>query len=322
MGSTKLSKSNSFLHKKPILKKRSMSEIMLQRSISSSSLLKQAAAAVQAQQSTHGDRPMLGRATSEYAYPFSSRLSPHTSTQPSVSSSGLESPSERRHIHFNEQVEQCIALDVKGDEDEPEVFTHEYDDDSDSDDGAIMMKSSNSKRKLPPMQSKHTLTRQTTNETKTIATLPSTTLKYRGDTPEPQETALKHSSGIWSGSRLSPSPSQETLRPSKPSTRILLGEDDEDDDDLDWQPSGSFAGRRDSVAGNQDRLSAGLQKSGSSNNLSVEPNGMRRTPSGMFMPYEEDEDDVVSEGLFGKVVDTVNTAKDIAHVIWNVGWRR
>ena len=26
--------------------------------------------------------------------------------------------------------------------------------------------------------------------------------------------------------------------------------------------------------------------------------------------------------LFGKVVDTVNTAKDIAHVIWNVGWRR
>jgi hypothetical protein len=49
---------------------------------------------------------------------------------------------------------------------------------------------------------------------------------------------------------------------------------------------------------------------------------MRRTPSGMFMPLEEDEDDVVSEGLFGKVVDTVNTAKDIAHVIWNVGWRR
>jgi hypothetical protein len=26
-------------------------------------------------------------------------------------------------------------------------------------------------------------------------------------------------------------------------------------------------------------------------------------------------------GLFGKAVDTVNTAKDIAYVIWNVGWR-
>jgi hypothetical protein len=38
---------------------------------------------------------------------------------------------------------------------------------------------------------------------------------------------------------------------------------------------------------------------------------MRRTPSGMFIPYEEDEDDRVSEGLVGKVVDSVNTAKDI-----------
>jgi hypothetical protein len=41
--------------------------------------------------------------------------------------------------------------------------------------------------------------------------------------------------------------------------------------------------------------------------------GLRRTPSGIFMPYEEDEDDVVDAG---------NTARDIAHVIWNVGWRR
>jgi hypothetical protein len=321
IGSSKLSKSNSFLNKKPILKKRSMSEIMLQKSLSSSSLLKQAAAAIQAQQSTHGDRPLLGRATSEYAYPFSSRLSPHASTQPSISSSGLESPNERRHIHFNEQVEQCIALDIKGDEEEPDIYPQEYDD-SDSDDGAIMMKRSNSKRKLPPLHSKRPAARPNNNETKTIATLPSTTLKYREDTPEPQETAMKHSSGIWSGNRLSPSPSQETLRPSKPSSRILLGEDDEDDDDLDWQPSGSFGSRKDSVAVTQDRLSSGLKKTGSSSSLNGEPSGMRRTPSGMFMPYEEDEDDVVSEGLFGKVVDTVNTAKDIAHVIWNVGWRR
>jgi hypothetical protein len=42
----------------------------------------------------------------------------------------------------------------------------------------------------------------------------------------------------------------------------------------------------------------------------------------MFMPYEEDEDEGPNDGLLGRVVDTVNTAKDIAHVIWNVGWRR
>jgi hypothetical protein len=41
----------------------------------------------------------------------------------------------------------------------------------------------------------------------------------------------------------------------------------------------------------------------------------------MFMPYEEDEDEVVAAGLFGQVVDTVNTARGIAHVICNVGWR-
>jgi hypothetical protein len=36
----------------------------------------------------------------------------------------------------------------------------------------------------------------------------------------------------------------------------------------------------------------------------------------MFMLLDED---AVPEGLFGKVVDTVNTSKDIARIIWNVG---
>jgi hypothetical protein len=190
--SSRISKSNSFLNKKPILKKRSMSEIMLQRSLSSSSLLKQAAAAVQAQQSeAYGGlgRPMMGRATSDYAYPLSSRrLSrENTSMLSSISSSGLQSPGEKKHIHFNEQVEQCIALEMKGDDDdEAEAYAvHGYDD-SDSDDGGIMMKRSNSKRKLPPLHKKRTTPRQSfSTESKTIAMLPSTTLKYRADTPEP-----------------------------------------------------------------------------------------------------------------------------------------
>lgn len=315
---SRMSKSNSFLHKKPILKKRSMSELMLQRSLSASSLVKQAAAAVQAQQ----DRPSMGRATSDYvAFPFASRrLSrENTSVLPSISSSGVASPSyEKKHIHFNEQVEQCIALDMKGD-DEDEVDTYAVDSDSDSDEGVVMMKRSNSRRTLPAIGSakKAAAQNNSSNESKTIAMLPSTTLKYREDTPEPPETAMKHNA-FW---RISPSPSEETLRPSK-SSGFLLGDDDDDDDDLTWQPPSAFASRRDSISLAQDRMN-GLQISGaSSNEEPANPSGMRRTPSGMFMPYEEDEDDVVSEGLFGKVVDTVNTAKDIAHVIWNVGWRR
>lgn len=39
------------------------------------------------------------------------------------------------------------------------------------------------------------------------------------------------------------------------------------------------------------------------------------------MQREEDRDRKAPEGLFEKAVDTVNTAKDIAHMIWNVGWR-
>jgi len=308
-----------------------MSEIMLQRSLSSSSLLKQAAAAVHAQQSI-GLRPGMGRANSDFtAMSLSSRRPSNDnglSMLSSISSSGLQSPfvGEKKHIHFNESVEQCIAIDMKGDEDdEPERHAiYDDDDDSDSDDGAIMMKRSNSHRKLPPLHRPTTPKPTTTSaENKTIAMLPSTTLKYRGDTPEPPETAMKHSSnGFWSGSKLSPSPSQETLRPSKPSSRMLLGDDEDDDDaDMDWQPPNSYNNRKNSMVVTQERFN-GMHSSSASSDQIGEPSGMRRTPSGMFMPYEEDEDDVVSEGLFGKVVDTVNTAKDIAHVIWNVGWRR
>lgn len=321
--SSRLSKSNSFLQKKPILKKRSMSEIMLQRSLSSSSLLKQAAAAVQAQQSVDEQRPGVSRAVSDYVpYEFSSRHVEQAdiSMLSSVTSSGLITPgTERKHISFNEQVSQCIALDVKGDDDdEPDYNTQDFDD-SDSDDGAIMMKRSTSKRPLPPMRKKPISRVNSIADSKTIAMLPSTTLKYREDTPEPQETAMKHS-GFFHGMKLSPSPSQETLKPSKPSSRMLLGDDDDDDDDIDWQPPSSFSHRKDSISVAQDRF----QSLSTSDSLGSdgEPSGMRRTPSGMFMPYEEDEDDIVSEGLFGRVVDTVNTAKDIAHVIWNVGWRR
>jgi hypothetical protein len=316
--SSRISKSNSFLNKKPILKKRSMSEIMLQRSLSSSSLLKQAAAALQAQQSGGYDR---GLERSGFApMNFSSRrLSDHPSLlSSSINSSGLQSPgTERKHIHFNEQVEQCIAVEVKGADDEPEPSIMDYDS-SDSDDGGIMMKRTDSGRRLPPLYRSST-PRPNNNDSKTIAMLPSTTLKYMEDSPDSHDSAVKHSNGFWSGRRLSPSPSQETLRPSKPSSRILVSDDEEDDADVDWQPSSVFVRSRDDLAATQERLQN--LRTSEPPDPAGEPSGMRRTPSGMFMP-EEEEGVATSEGLFGKVVDTVNTAKDIAHVIWNVGWRR
>lgn len=326
--SVRLSKSNSFINKKPILKKRSMSEIMLQRSLSTSSLVKQAAAAVQAQQKGGmkriGRRPGIERANTDYiTFPFSSRGLSHDGTGlfPSARSSGVVSPdSGRKHIHFNEQVSQCIAVDVKGeDDDDDEADMDRYRYDSDSDDGAIMMKRTRFKKRRPIL--KKAKSHNNAGESKTIAMLPSTTLKYREDTPEPTESAMRHTmSGGLRSPTLSPSSSQETLRPSKKSGKIFFAGDEDDDDEdgevdkIDIRP-GAFSSLQYGEGG------SGLRRSVSSASLSGEPTGMRRTASGMFMPLEEGGPGASNDGLVGRIINTVNTARDIAHVIWNVGWR-
>jgi hypothetical protein len=41
----------------------------------------------------------------------------------------------------------------------------------------------------------------------------------------------------------------------------------------------------------------------------------------MFIPYEE-RGASSADGILDRVIDTVNTARDIAHLIWSVGWRK
>ncbi|KAI0430256.1 hypothetical protein F5Y09DRAFT_237994 [Xylaria sp. FL1042] len=311
--SSTLSRSDSFIHKKPILKKRSMSEVMLQRSLSSSSLLKQAAAAVQAQQKDRTSRigrPILHRAhTDLVTFPFSKRRRSraNTSLLPSAATSGLVSPAtERKHIHFDEQVKQCIAVEVKGDDDdddEPDSYNWGYDD-SDSDDSAIMMKTTKTRKK--PIYLRRKPIPNSNNESKTIAMLPSTTLKYREDSPAPPDSAAKHSTNTMRSPTISPSSSQETLRPSKPSGQFYRHTNEEfTHNSLEGNEE---PGSHQSISTGATREEGGVA-------------GMRRTESGMLMPYEEGEAQP-NDGIIGRVIDTVNTARDIAHVIWNVGWRR
>lgn len=267
-----------------------MSEVMLQRSILSASLLKQAAAAVHAQE-RRGILTNKSKTDDYYAVPLSSRHLSVTSnsTVESTESSGLSSPSaERKHIHFNEKVEQCIAVEIKG-EDDMELDNAYDDSDSDSSDGVMMKRVKSKRRGVPARKSK----RGTNCET--IATLPPTTLKYREDTPEP-DTAMKHSRSPI----LSPSSSQETLRPSKQANRFYFGEEDDEDNDTAVLGSGWRSPPVESAP---------------------DEGGLRRTASGMLMPYEAGENPT-GEGIIGRVIDTVNTARDIAHVIWNVGWRK
>jgi hypothetical protein len=231
------------------------------------------------------------------------------STPSNSTASGLISPNERRHIHFNNEVVQCIAVEAKDEEDhehDPSLFFLGPDDDAESDDGVVMMK------QVPP---KATITNRSTprtsfsSESKTIAPLPSTTLKYRSDTPELPAWNQNQRGPFFGGGQLSPSPSVETLRPAHPEANFLL--DDDEDDDLDRQSKRTrYGSTRDRpwFVNPEDEDELGCS------------GDLHRTPSGMFMPYEEGDSSYTA--LFGIVVDTVITARDIAHVIWNVGWRR
>ncbi|KAK5037489.1 protein phosphatase regulator [Exophiala sideris] len=210
-------------------------------------------------------------------------------------------PSECKHVLFDEEVRQVQAIDSE-DDDKADDDDVGIDTDEDDDFGLMMAPSqrANVSNRATPRGS-------FSNESKTIVPLPSTTLKYRHDTPEPPEVP-KGSFGLWnSGHKLSPSPSQETLRPSRPSQNFLIDDDPEVNDEP-WQPQSSL--RHDRSPYDDD------------DNNDNHPN-MRRTESGMFMPYDENEEEAaMNSTLFGQAVYAVNTFKDIAHVVWNVGWNR
>ena len=318
-----MSRSNSFASKKPILKKRSVSELMLQRSLSSSTLMKQATDALRAQQPemTFGHRPRFGRralsdfvASSEPGTPLTRSVTSQLSVEPSSFTSGVHTPCTKRHIHFNDKVEQCIAINEETYDNRGHYHSAVYDDSDSSEDDMLVMKPAKQPTKAKIDSSRNSPRASFNSDSKTIAMLPSTTLKFRNDTPEPKEQDSRQKNGGWrQDSQLTSSASQRTLRPSTPSTNFLLDDEDDDALDIDWQPSSS---RRGSTFPQPQ-----LQMSEDDEGGDIESRGMRRTPSGMFMPAD-DEEDFVNGGIFGKVYDTVNTAKDIAHVIWNVGWRK
>ncbi|KAL7783945.1 hypothetical protein V8C43DRAFT_325688 [Trichoderma afarasin] len=259
--SVSLSKTDSpiNLNKKSILKKRSMSKVTLQRPLSIASLLEQATATIQALETQGILRPRNNsRGTvDEFTYPFSSM-------RMSVDSSGLASPTEssgitstgakRRQIRFNEQVEQCIAVDVRADDkDEMEGYPDHH---SDSDDGVILKR----------LRTKKQTAKSKSTKDKTIAKLPSTILKDRKDTRHPRSPPL------------SPSSSQETMLPSKPSAEFIFDED-EDEETL------------------------------------LRPRLMRRTSSSMLIPSEE-SDPTPDEGACSRVLDNVDTTRRIARIHW------
>lgn len=302
---------------------------MLQKSLSTSSLVKQAAASVQEQQ-RKPTRNGLSRTASENfgASPWTApSVPPSRDDYFSSRTSSIDgTPSEgreERHIRFDEKVEQCIAVECKEplfdeDDSEPEVEDDPPNSalsDSSSDDGLMMMKRKNRKS---GSDGKGRLSRTNSMNNSMIETIPSTTLKNRTDSPDVTVEAQHHVFGKnWGSGTLNPSPSQETLRPARPSRNFLLADDDDDDVDDATSSSWSFG-----ASNPKSSLGASAGPSIEERDFGYEGiEGMRRTESGMFMPYDEDEDDLVAAGLFGRVSETINTVRDIGYVLWNVGFR-
>ncbi|KAL4867855.1 hypothetical protein BDV12DRAFT_111391 [Aspergillus spectabilis] len=271
--------------RKSILKKRTASETILQRSLSQHKLLQHAGAILRAQEAEQiRSRPGLGvhlqglEKMTEKSYDGGLET-PRARFATNILSSGAGSPSEKRHIHFNKEVLQCIAVEAKEEEEEWLEFGGES-----SWDDSFMVKPASPSGRTTPRGC-------TSGENKTIAPLPSTTLKYRGDTPEPQPST---NSGRWSWTKYLPG---HGLYPHSLGRHIASGHDwdsaqNEGDSDRSWFVDSA---EDDEAAQNFYLASLGFS--------------------------QENEGSSNADVLFDKMMDTVNTARDIAHVIWNVGWR-
>ncbi|OAX83433.1 hypothetical protein ACJ72_02212 [Emergomyces africanus] len=386
---TCLSTSSSFLNKKPILKKRTASQTILQRFISTRTLLSHAGAILQAREAdSFRNRPGLGRSSSDYVVP-NTYYENSSSSRATTVSPGTESPSDRRHISFNDEVSQCIAVEGKDYYyDDMNDTTCIMDDDDMSEDGVLMMRQVPPR---PPLSSQSTPRSSFSCDSKTIAPLPPTTLKYRRDSPEHEvdiveSPEVKSSPYSWwplPVPRLSRSASTETLRPPKKKQQqlpkahdnFLLDGGDEGDDHGDYEDDDYNCNNSDNTTSEMDmkwQLSSLKEPANAKETSSPTYNGpwfsdsnnhrqrhnnddnahrhyhstlnSNNTRRGTYLSspeqflsfdyddlydmgdrsgYNDDVEDVdnMNFGFIGKVVDTVNTARDIAHVIWNVGWR-
>ncbi|KAL2819874.1 hypothetical protein BDW59DRAFT_151232 [Aspergillus cavernicola] len=288
-----------FTDRKSILKKRTASETILQRSLSQHTLLKHAGAILQAQEAESRSRSGLAIHLSGFQQNKSytpGLETPRARFTTNTSPSGAGSPGERRHIHFNKEVLQCIAVEAKEEEE-----WLEFGGESSWDDSYVVK---------PALPSGITTPRGSFNgdNNKTIAPLPSTTLKYRGDTPEPQPPSTL---SRWSWARYFSGPSSysslvETLRQSQPSSSATASGVGEIASDFDWNSP------QDADESSRSWFVDSAEDDEAAQNFYLASLG--------FMP-SEDETPSNTVVLIDRMMDTVNTAKDIAHVIWNVGWR-
>jgi hypothetical protein len=305
-------RSSSF-SKKSILKKKSASAAILERS--QHSLLQSVGGILSIQQlnPTH-DRLLLTQGNSEVALPqytgstvvktsAEHDLPGLTRTNSSFAYPELLTPPECRHVLFDEEVRQVQAIDSgidKVDKDDIAFF----EDDEDDDCGLMMAPS----LRLGCGGNRSALRAYSNNESKMIAPLPSTTLKYGTDTPEPQEPDYGETGPLAIQRERSPSPPQATPVQLGPNRNFLIDNDFDAVDEL--CPVQTTSSDKKAHYTHED------------DGDDPEPQ-MGWTEPNMFIPYNENgEEEVMNSTLFGQAIYAVNTFRDIAYVVWTVGWNQ
>ncbi|KAI5465210.1 hypothetical protein BGZ63DRAFT_462140 [Mariannaea sp. PMI_226] len=249
------SKSNLqvWVNNESILKR--TSETILQTPLSPSYLLNQTAPLIRSQktdcQGFKRRTPNQAAASSHLSCNASSMLSSSISN---VSPRGME----RKRIHFDDQVEQCIAVEGNGDVDDGsncDPYSK-----SDSGDGFPMKRLRPQNRALPITKETMNDKKSFVSDRKTIAILPSTTLNHKGTAQEPSEE-MKHRTSIRNP--------------------ILTRS-------LTQKMCSKYTSRFVEEAANYDKT-------------------------------EVDVDAASASSTFGHFFDIVNTARDMAYLIWHAG---
>ena len=305
---------------KSILKRRSLSENMLRRSLSSSTLMKQVTDTIGAQ---HQEKEIVDHLygnllaiPEKVDFPVARKRvkSRYSGNSHSMFESERGTLYNERRIRFNDKVEQFIAVNQEEDNKERTDTA----DDAATAEISFVGKPARTALILsdPSRTVGSKLRKYCDKDITTIAILPWTTLDSRMDSPELlEQKAQKQQYGGNPESNFPLTSLEQNFEIHEFPMNSLVQEDD-DDVEFDWQPPTSPGDREEDMSASQ------LQASGSSTSArhQIERASPSLLDSGPFSPYEgyvERE----AMGLLDKIADVVNTAKDIACVLWNVGWR-
>ena len=232
-------------HMKPILKKRSLTELMLRRSLSSASLLKDAAT-MEAQK-----RRKLATLDDNLFLVTAPRLTRASTTGPAVSNASesmsySDSNIANKNVRFHDMVEQCIAVAHPGEDDEPEYHYI-----SDSDDVAVVMRKPTKQRRVFNQRSPPTKSKQKAPVSKTIEKLPHAPLKYPLETEEDCRATTDMGLGV------SKCPARDRKASPPQSTPSSSGNNPACEDEMDeWEESSWLQHHRDSIQIFHDKLSS------------------------------------------------------------------